>query len=74
MKIRADILRMYKDIHSWVGITAGLALFVAFYAGAITMFESPLQNWATRPVPVSSVALEKHLSFWQKFLQPSHRR
>ncbi|MEJ5155005.1 PepSY-associated TM helix domain-containing protein [Gluconobacter wancherniae] len=59
MKIRADILRMYKDIHSWVGITAGLALFVAFYAGAITMFESPLQNWATRPVPVSSVALEK---------------
>lgn len=47
MKIRTDIVRMYKDVHSWVGIVAGLMLFIAFYAGAITMFEEPLQRWAS---------------------------
>ncbi|MCW8125551.1 PepSY-associated TM helix domain-containing protein [Microbulbifer halophilus] len=49
MKIRSDIIRMYRDIHSWVGIVCGLALFIAFYAGAITMFETPLQRWASPP-------------------------
>lgn len=49
MKLRADIVKMYKEIHGWVGILSGLALFIAFYAGAITMFEEPLQRWATPP-------------------------
>ena len=47
--IRADIVKMYKDIHTWVGIVSGLALFIAFYAGAITMFEGPLKRWASPP-------------------------
>jgi len=47
MKIRTDIVKMYKEIHGWVGIISGLALFIAFYAGAITMFEEPLQRWAS---------------------------
>ncbi|MFT8445527.1 PepSY domain-containing protein, partial [Acetobacter orientalis] len=49
MKLRADLVQMYRDVHSWVGIIAGLFLFVAFYAGAITMFEEPLQQWASPP-------------------------
>ncbi|MFT9061108.1 MAG: PepSY-associated TM helix domain-containing protein, partial [Acetobacter orientalis] len=49
MKLRADLVQMYRDVHSWVGIIAGLFLFVAFYAGAITMLEEPLQQWASRP-------------------------
>ncbi|KDE20507.1 hypothetical protein AZ09_06650 [Acetobacter aceti 1023] len=49
MKIRSDIVQMYRDIHSWVGILAGLFLFVAFYAGSISIFESSLQNWLTTP-------------------------
>lgn len=58
MKIRTDMLKMYKEIHGWVGILSGLALFVAFYAGAITMFEEPVQRWASPqstlapPVPI----------------------
>lgn len=47
MKIRPDIVQVYRDIHSWVGILCGLFLFVAFYAGSISMFEQPLQNWLT---------------------------
>ena len=48
-KIRSDIVKVYKDVHIWVGIIAGLMLFIAFYAGAITMFEKPLERWATPP-------------------------
>lgn len=51
MKIRSDVVRVYKDVHIWVDIIAGLLLFVAFYAGAITLFEKPLERWATPPPP-----------------------
>lgn len=47
--MRTDVVKMYKDVHAWVGIVSGLALFIAFYAGAITMFEQPLQRWASAP-------------------------
>lgn len=47
--VRSDIVKMYKGVHTWVGIVSGLFLFIAFYAGAITMFEEPLQRWATPP-------------------------
>lgn len=59
MTIRSDIVRMYKEVHGWVGIISGLALFIAFYAGAITMFEVPLQRWASAPpalAPAPSLA------------------
>ena len=49
MKIRSDIIKVYKDVHIWIGIVSGLMLFIAFYAGAITMFEKPLERWATPP-------------------------
>ena len=50
MKIRQDIVSTYRDVHSWVGIISALFLFVAFYAGAISMFEESLQNWLSPPV------------------------
>ncbi|KAG1386921.1 hypothetical protein G6F59_016630 [Rhizopus arrhizus] len=54
MKIRNDIIKFYKDVHIWVGSFAGLMLFVAFYAGSITMFEKPLERWATPPSALSA--------------------
>lgn len=53
MKVRTDIVTMYKEVHGWVGIVSGLALFIAFYAGAITMFEGPLQRWASPPTSLA---------------------
>lgn len=47
--MRADVVKMYKDVHTWVGIFSGLCLLIAFYAGAITMFEGPLKQWASPP-------------------------
>lgn len=60
MKLRNDIMKMYTEVHSWVGIFSGLLLFIAFYAGALTMFEEPLQRWASPPVALPEpVPLER---------------
>lgn len=43
--MRADTLRRHIDLHAWVGIVSGLALFVAFFAGAVNMFHEELHHW-----------------------------
>ncbi len=59
--MRADFVRNYKSVHTWTGILSGLALFIAFYAGALTVFKEPLLRWATppsailQPVPLDAV-------------------
>src|SRR5580698_2074283 len=47
--MRSDVLRVYKTVHTWTGIVAGLLLFIAFYAGAVTMFKDSLTEWVTPP-------------------------
>src|SRR5258706_6667875 len=47
--MRSDLLRVYKTVHTWTGIICGLALFICFYAGAITMFKDQLTSWVTPP-------------------------
>jgi uncharacterized iron-regulated membrane protein len=49
VKLPTDLIKMYKEIHGWVGIISGLALFIAFFAGALTMFEDHIQRWASPP-------------------------
>lgn len=57
--IRADIVKLYRTVHHWIGISCGFALFIAFYAGALTMFQEPIARWASPPaVGVAAVPLE----------------
>lgn len=57
--MRSDVIRIYKIVHSWTGIVAGLALFIAFYAGAITMYEEPLARWISPPSVTAPTALDQ---------------
>ncbi|GGP18314.1 PepSY-associated TM helix domain-containing protein [Silvimonas iriomotensis] len=43
--VSAATLRLYTTLHTWTGLCAGLALFVAFYAGAITVFQDDVAIW-----------------------------
>lgn len=54
--MRSEFIRIYKAVHTWTGIVAGMALFIAFYAGAITIFKEPLTRWAAPPVAGSAGA------------------
>jgi len=49
MKLPKDLLSIYHSLHTWTGIVAGMLLFIGFYAGALTMFEQPLDRWASPP-------------------------
>jgi uncharacterized iron-regulated membrane protein len=53
--MRSDVIRVYKTVHTWTGIVAGLALFIAFYAGAVTMFKNTLNEWVTPPAAHAEV-------------------
>lgn len=57
MKVNANIIKIYKSLHTWTGIISGMALFIAFYAGALTIFKEPISQWATPPT-VSATQLE----------------
>jgi len=50
VKISGPILRIYQTLHTWAGISAGLFLFIAFYAGSLTMFKEPIDRWVTPPI------------------------
>lgn len=69
--MRTDVVRLYKTVHTWTGLVTGLFLFIAFYAGALTMFKQPLTRWAAPPAQaltpaaqwpelVAQVALARH--------------
>ncbi len=47
--MRSAIIRLYKTLHTWVGIVAGLGLFICFYAGGFALFKDALNRWATPP-------------------------
>ncbi|MDP5239640.1 PepSY-associated TM helix domain-containing protein [Uliginosibacterium sp. 31-16] len=51
--MRSDYIRIYKSVHTWTGILTGLALFIAFYAGALTVFKEPLARWVSPPAPAA---------------------
>ncbi len=49
MKIRADFIKLGKNLHTWTGIIAGIFLFICFFAGGLSMFQHHLSQWATPP-------------------------
>ncbi|MHC1479571.1 PepSY-associated TM helix domain-containing protein [Frateuria aurantia] len=49
MKLRSSTLRIYQQVHTWTGLLAGFALFVAFYAGALSVFRSDIDLWQSPP-------------------------
>lgn len=52
MKLESSTLRTFTALHTWMGLVAGFALFVAFYAGALTVFHHELQHWQSTQATV----------------------
>ena len=73
MKVRADILRTYQSLHTWTGISAGLLLFIGFYAGSLTMFKHELQQWIAPPIKTQNQPLQgiAPVADWQLLLDKS---
>ncbi|MES2259421.1 MAG: PepSY-associated TM helix domain-containing protein [Pseudomonadota bacterium] len=57
--MKASTLRTFISVHTWVGLLAGFGLFIAFYAGAISVFTKELHTWETpsaQRAPMESTA------------------
>lgn len=54
MKVSALMMRRYQSLHTWTGISAGLLLFIGFFAGSLTLFKSTLQQWVEPPAPFAA--------------------
>lgn len=58
--MRIETFKNYNAMHTWTGIVAGLFLYVCFLAGALTMFQTPLNRWVLQedaslpPIPEAS--------------------
>ena len=61
--MKATTLRTFQTVHTWTGLLAGFALFVAFYAGALIVFHDAIAAWQNPPwrsardanIPVSTL-------------------
>ena len=51
--MKTATLRTFTTVHTWTGLLAGFALFVAFYAGALTIFPDETD---TRALPKAAAA------------------
>lgn len=47
--MKAATIRRFQTVHTWTGLLAGFALFVAFYAGALTVFHDEIAAWQNPP-------------------------
>jgi uncharacterized iron-regulated membrane protein len=43
--MKTATLRTFQTLHTWTGLLAGFALFVAFYAGALIVFHDDIAAW-----------------------------
>lgn len=57
--MRLDIVRAYRSVHTWTGILTGMLLFIAFYAGSLTVFRDAVHRWASPPRTERMLPLEK---------------
>ncbi|WP_444915856.1 PepSY-associated TM helix domain-containing protein [Microbulbifer sp. TRSA007] len=68
--MRVELIKTYKSVHTWTGILAGLFLYIAFVAGALTMFKGPLNQWALQPeTTLPSISVDQYDSLISEVLQ-----
>ncbi|WP_444931879.1 PepSY-associated TM helix domain-containing protein [Microbulbifer sp. SSSA002] len=68
--MRVELIKTYKSVHTWTGIIAGLFLYIAFVAGALTMFKGPLNQWALQPeTTLPTIPVEKYDHLISEVLQ-----
>ncbi|MEM7217381.1 MAG: PepSY-associated TM helix domain-containing protein [Pseudomonadota bacterium] len=51
--MKANVVKTFLNVHTWTGLGAGMALFIAFYAGAMTVFFHELEVWDSHAATVA---------------------
>jgi uncharacterized iron-regulated membrane protein len=67
-RLKGAKLDRYLDLHTWTGVIAGMALFIAFYAGSITVFHDELHSWQA-PADAGEYTADDAPAFMDKLLR-----
>lgn len=62
--MKPSTFKTFVSVHTWTGLGAGFALFIAFYTGSITLFMEELEAWESYSVtapPTQSYAQAQRL-------------
>ncbi|KGI76695.1 PepSY-associated TM helix domain-containing protein [Oleiagrimonas soli] len=54
--MKSSTLRTFQTVHTWTGVAAGFFLFIAFYAGALTVFHDAIATWQHPPWRAAAAA------------------
>ena len=68
--MRIEHVKTYTQLHTWTGIIAGLLLYICFVAGALSIFEQPLDRWALQPeARLAPIPADKYDKLMQRVLE-----
>lgn len=69
MAMPSSDISVFRRLHTWVGLIAGMVLFVAFYAGVITLFRGEVTQWQQAELRVqTTVSPAEYQSWLDRFL------
>lgn len=69
MAMPSSDISIFRRLHTWVGLIAGMVLFVAFYAGVITLFQGEVTQWQKPDLRVqSTVAADEYQTWLDRFI------
>jgi uncharacterized iron-regulated membrane protein len=66
--MKTTTIRTFQTVHTWTGVMAGFFLFVAFYAGALTMFRGDIALWQSPPWRAGATVSESPQQLLERFL------
>ncbi|MDD2841596.1 MAG: PepSY-associated TM helix domain-containing protein [Tolumonas sp.] len=64
MAMPSSDISVFRRLHTWVGLIAGMVLFVAFYAGVITLFRGEVTQWQQPELRVQTTATPAEYQLW----------
>lgn len=64
MAMPSSDISLFRRLHTWVGLIAGMVLFVAFYAGVITLFRGEVTQWQQAELRVQTTASPAEYQSW----------
>lgn len=64
MAMPSSDISVFRRLHTWVGLIAGMVLFVAFYAGVITLFRGEVTQWQQPELRVQATASPAEYQSW----------
>jgi uncharacterized iron-regulated membrane protein len=64
MAMPSSEIAIFRRLHTWVGLIAGMVLFVAFYAGVITLFQREVTQWQKPDLRLQATVTPDEYQTW----------